>query len=83
MRKEMTILAVALVSGFMVTSTAMAAGVIDLPQTGQKSCWDVQGKPISCEGTGMNGETQTGTPWPEKRFRGRKAGAVFPPPPGA
>lgn len=47
---------------------AWGNGYIDLPQTGQTTCYDTYGGIISCEGTGMNGELQTGVAWPEPRF---------------
>ena len=43
-------------------------GAIDLPATGQTSCWDDGGLQIDCAGTGMNGERQLGVAWPEPRF---------------
>lgn len=49
-------------------SSAMAGGAIDLPATGQTSCYDEGGMKIECAGTGMNGETQLGVAWPEPRF---------------
>lgn len=69
MKKTLAKVSLALVAGMIITAgSALAGGAIDLPATGQKSCWDDGGKPISCAGTGMNGETQLGTPWPEPRF---------------
>jgi len=50
------------------TASVWAGGAIELPKSGQKSCWDTFGAPISCEGTGMDGETQVGKAWPEPRF---------------
>lgn len=69
MKKTMVKITVALVAGIMISAgSAFAGGAISLPQTGQTSCYDTGGVKIECAGTGMNGETQTGTPWPEKRF---------------
>jgi hypothetical protein len=39
-----------------------------LPGTGQHRCFDVDGIPIPCQGTGQDGELQTGIQWPEPRF---------------
>jgi hypothetical protein len=47
--------------------TAMA-GVINLPQTGQTTCWDTSGAFIPCAGTGQDGDIRTGVPWPGPRF---------------
>jgi len=69
MKKKVTKIAVALVAGMMVTAgVAWAGGTISLPKTGQTICYDVQGQVIDCQGTGMDGETQVGEPWPSPRF---------------
>jgi len=53
-----------------LSKEAAASGGIDLPQTGQTTCyrgvspWDA----ISCAGTGQDGDLQAGVPWPEPRF---------------
>jgi hypothetical protein len=39
-----------------------------LPATGQKKCFDANGKEIPCPGTGQDGDFQTGARWPEPRF---------------
>jgi hypothetical protein len=39
-----------------------------LPATGQTRCYDVQGQLISCAGSGQDGESHSGVPWPEPRF---------------
>jgi hypothetical protein len=44
------------------------AGTIQLPQTGQTSCWDENGSQINCAGTGQDGELRAGAPWPNPRF---------------
>ena len=44
------------------------AGEINLPQTGQTTCYDESGNVISCTGTGQDGDVQTGVAWPEPRF---------------
>ncbi len=44
---------------------------VPLPRTGQVSCYDNKARRsevISCAGTGQDGETLTGVPWPEPRF---------------
>ena len=44
------------------------AGAINLPQTGQTTCYDVSGNVIDCVGTGQDGNVQAGVAWPEPRF---------------
>jgi len=38
-------------------------------QTGQRRCYDEEGKVVPCKGLGQDGEIQTGIPLPERRFR--------------
>ena len=44
------------------------AATIQLPRTGQSSCYDAAGGFISCAGTGQDGETMNGLSWPLARF---------------
>jgi len=37
-------------------------------RTGQERCYDPAGIEIPCEGSGQDGETRFGQPWPEPRF---------------
>ena len=39
-----------------------------LAATGQTRCHDTHGKPRPCPGSGQDGETQSGLPWPQPRF---------------
>jgi hypothetical protein len=41
---------------FIAASSVFAAGVIQLPQTGQTKCYDTYGSAIACTGTGQDGE---------------------------
>jgi len=50
-----------------LTSNAFA-GTVNLPQTGQTTCYDTAGSVIPCAGTGQDGEIQAGVAWPEPRF---------------
>jgi hypothetical protein len=45
-----------------------SSGTIQLSKTGQTECWDTDGSPIACVGTGQDGEIQAGVAWPEPRF---------------
>ena len=58
--------------GFAAGSLSCTAGCgfelsacipVALPTTGQTACWDSTGAPISCTGTGHDGDTQTGAPF--------------------
>lgn len=40
----------------------------NLPATGQKTCFDVLGRPVPCAGSGQDGELRGGVPWPSPRF---------------
>lgn len=37
--------------------------------TGQRLCYDIEGREIACVGTGQDAELRPGVPWPEPRFR--------------
>lgn len=39
-----------------------------LPATGQAGCYDAEGRPIPCAGTGQDGEYRIGRAWPVPRF---------------
>ncbi len=45
-------------------------------KTGQTSCWDSSGSPISCRGTGQDGAYQKGAAWPSPRFTDNGDGTV-------
>jgi hypothetical protein len=58
--------------GFAAGSLACTAGCgfdlsgcipVALPTTGQTQCWDASGTPISCTGTGQDGDVQSGAPF--------------------
>ncbi len=52
----------------ILVSTNSIAGLINLPRTGQTTCYDVSGNVIDCTSTGQNGEIQAGVAWPEPKF---------------
>ena len=54
--------------------TAAASGQV--PQSGQKECWDVFGGIVECAGTGQDGERRQGAPWPAPRFTDNQDGTV-------
>jgi len=45
-------------------------------ETGQTQCWDEGGLPISCMGTGQDGDIQAGVPFPSPRFTDNGNGTV-------
>jgi hypothetical protein len=45
-----------------------APSVIDLPDTGQISCYNTTGTTVACAGTGQDGEMRKGIAWPSPRF---------------
>jgi hypothetical protein len=51
-----------------VQITASCATVALVEDTGQTTCWDINGNPISCADTGMDGELRAGVAWPTPRF---------------
>ncbi len=53
-----------------------AAAPAPIGDTGQQACWDVSGDPISCTGTGQDGETQAGVDWPTPRFSDNGDGTI-------
>ncbi|HJV64809.1 MAG TPA: Ig-like domain-containing protein [Geomonas sp.] len=53
-----------------------SADTVKTPKTGQNLCYDVAGNVISCTGTGQDGETQIGLPWPAPRFTDNLNGTV-------
>jgi hypothetical protein len=65
MKKLMVFLAVV----FLLLTTTVFAGTVNLPKTGQTKCYgNVWGIKIPCAGTGQDGEIQAGVAWPEPRF---------------
>lgn len=44
------------------------AGTVQLPQTGQTTCYDSLGGVIDCPGTGQDGDLRAGVTWPNPRF---------------
>jgi len=50
------------------TYPSVIPGAVNLPRTGQTTCYDTAGKVISCAGTGQDGELRKGVAWPNPRF---------------
>ncbi len=62
---------------FLFVPGPSAAGIVELPKTGQNICYDDSGTPISCANTGQDGDMQTGTAWPSPRFADIGDGSVI------
>lgn len=43
-------------------------GVVDLPRSGQQTCYDESGNVIQCPGSGQDASLQSGAQWPAMRF---------------
>ena len=55
---------------------ASFAATVDLPQTGQTTCYDVAGAIISCTDTGQDSDILAGVEWPGTRFTGTGDGTI-------
>lgn len=53
-----------------------AVPAVALPQTGQTGCWDSNGNPINCAGTGQDGDKLSGTALPVPRFNDNGNGTI-------
>jgi len=71
------IIVVLMVAVFTMALPALTlAGTVDLPQTGQTTCYDTAGNVIACAGTGQDGDWQAGVAWPSPRFTDNVNGTV-------
>lgn len=52
----------------LVLVGVVSAATIELPRTGQTTCYSSDGVEISCAGTGQDGATQAGVALPITRF---------------
>jgi hypothetical protein len=52
----------------LIASPLVYAASVNLPQSGQKQCYDNAGTVIDCSGTGQDGEQRAGLEWPDPRF---------------
>ena len=67
--------------GFWAGSTPLELTItkinsVDLPRTGQTTCYDYAGVVVPCAGTGQDGEIQAGVSWPDPRFTDNSNGTV-------
>jgi hypothetical protein len=74
MRNTLTIL---LSVTIVFTATVLAhAATIQLPRTGQATCYNAVGGVIACANTGQDGDKLAGAPWPNPRFTDNTDGTV-------
>ncbi|MFA7404140.1 MAG: DUF1566 domain-containing protein, partial [Pelobacteraceae bacterium] len=64
-----------LFTSILMLDSAVAATVA-IPRTGQTACSDSNGVAIACAGTGQDGDTLKGAPWPTPRFTDNNNGTV-------
>ena len=53
-----------------------AAATLQLPRTGQTTCYDASGNVVGCAGTGQDGDKLKGAAWPVPRFTDNANGTV-------
>jgi len=61
---------------FFASITPAAAAPVDLPKTGQTTCYSTAGTLIDCAATGQDGDIQAGTDWPSPRFTDHGNGTI-------
>lgn len=77
MSKQRKFLWFIVLGGFLVIAVSIyAGGTIDLPKTGQTGCWDKDGNPVTCAGTGQDGDKLAGADWPAQRFTNNGNGTI-------
>ena len=54
----------------------LLAGTINLPKTGETTCYDTSGTLVDCTGTGQDGDIQEGVEWPDPRFTDHGDGTI-------
>lgn len=52
------------------------AGTTPVLATGQRRCWDAEGIPIECAGTGQDGAVRAGVPFASRRYTDNRDGTV-------
>lgn len=52
----------------LAPAQALAAPAVELPRTGQTTCWNSGGNQVPCAETGHDGDVQAGVAWPAPRF---------------
>ncbi len=65
-----------LVIGWFLACLMISSWAVELPRTGQTSCYDAYGSSIACAGTGHDGATLAGVPLVSPRFTSHGNGTV-------
>ncbi len=60
----------------LLTVNIVVGSSVNLPETGQTTCYDTAGTAIACAGTGQDGELLKGVAWPSPRFMDNGNGTV-------
>ena len=68
------VLSLLILCSFVATSHA---ATIQLPRTGQTTCYNAAGGVIACAGTGQDGNKLMGVPWPNPRFTDNSNGTII------
>ncbi|MBF0566971.1 MAG: DUF1566 domain-containing protein [Nitrospirae bacterium] len=61
-------IALAAFASYSISASSASAFTINLPQTGQTTCYDASGSKIACAGTRQDGDIKAGVAWPNPRF---------------
>jgi len=56
--------------------SGLSGGAVQLPQTGQTTCYDANGNQIVCSGNGQDADEAEGVAWPSPRFTDNGNGTV-------
>ncbi|MBF0565045.1 MAG: DUF1566 domain-containing protein [Nitrospirae bacterium] len=51
-----------------MTNEKSMASTVNLPRSGQTTCYDAGGAQVACAGTGQDGDIKAGVAWPTPRF---------------
>jgi hypothetical protein len=76
MKKQLKIWVFSTAFAAALPTLALAAGMLDLPRTGQTRCYDTAGTEITCAGSGQDAEQRTGAAIPTPRFLDNGNGTV-------
>ena len=61
---------------FLSLPAISLGGMVELPRTGQTTCYDGSGAVIPCGTTGQDGATLSGAAWPSPRFKDNGDGTI-------
>ena len=73
---KVRIVALVVVSLFLLANNGCPLSPAPVSKTGQTSCFDEDGIKMDCTGTGQDGEFQRGVKWPNPRFTDNSDGTI-------